>query len=1127
MADVLVVPVSLAALYLAEDVDVVGAADFTRLPYVDPLTGRDMNSGTPYVSEVILPDPLQDQSFPLQAGVHLHWTLPDALTRLVQRDGTTRAPTVPNRWLVTRRNQGKIEKSWVVESDYLAAPTDTAAAGIAFPVPGDVPFRRLGRAVPLADWNPGLPGDRLPQVTAIGHGEAAFAAFYPDCHSVFGFHDADFASTPPPNGIQYEVAGWFSSPAQDTLADLTTGPDWRVALSSGFAWTVPEGSARPTSTVCFASLLFRPDGRTVSPLLHDQDAGVYVGTTATEALAAHLGAELGGDPDQVENLLEALAYADELEATPLDVGIRLAEERHADGFRPLPSGELWTIRREDAPNVDAPTRQRREALTLSHAIGDLLNALNTAQETLDRARGAQVSLREQLFADWYKYMICAYPAGGARESYPDPDEVRSYLGWWMAHLTGQDGVADEAELAFRAARAAMAAALKTYNVATAVPNGATFVLDAVPAPQYHLPAEPVVLLTGQAATPSDRHGQDGTLACQVLSVTDPRDPVALQKTLPGAGFVPDVWAHNPWHPVLLEWEVEFLATGGGDNLGPSDSVYDPAYLTQAYELVPGEVDLRTRPGFEAPTRAASVYAGRTVLSQSAKPVLSARVLRYLAGTVVDSYNTAHGTTLAPADFQAAPDTVLTWYDAHGEDARLKTLVAVYQHLAEHEDSNLAQVLGGFNDALLMRRLTRQLPIADPLGFPAYQEFARQVAAAVGDDTRHAPEPLSAYNPIRAGVMRLSRLRMVDNFGQCCDVDVDSAATTTQLRVPDRPGWVAMPPRLTQPSRLSFRWLDSDHELREMNDVPVTSPVCGWVVPDDLNGGLAFYDEDGVELGLLTADPEPSNGDLARWLASPGSTVTGIPQIGNAHLKAVAARLQALGPDPFAAFVAALDILTSGVEPEDQSLDVFTIRPLAVLRAELDLQLMGLPAVHQDWNVFRQDLRRTTRDSNGYPAVVFPVRVGSAARLNDGLIGYWREDPALFLGLGDFVPVTTAPPLAVGPGQEAHILTMLVDPRAPVHLTSGFLPAQAISLPADQYRTAMEALRVPEFTAPVLVDGDSLALPVPSVAGHRWTWRERGPATWTDRQLDPVHNDAGLPTLPTAREGWLTLVPDTE
>ena len=42
-----------------------------RRTVIDPVTLRDVHPGTPYVSEEILPEPFQDQSFTLQAGVHL------------------------------------------------------------------------------------------------------------------------------------------------------------------------------------------------------------------------------------------------------------------------------------------------------------------------------------------------------------------------------------------------------------------------------------------------------------------------------------------------------------------------------------------------------------------------------------------------------------------------------------------------------------------------------------------------------------------------------------------------------------------------------------------------------------------------------------------------------------------------------------------------------------------------------------------------------------------------------------------------------------------------------------------------------------------------------------------------
>ena len=57
----------------------------------------------------------------LDAGVHLHWALPDGLSQGVQQpDGTLAFAAVPNRWLVTRilTTAGTTTaKQWVVESD--------------------------------------------------------------------------------------------------------------------------------------------------------------------------------------------------------------------------------------------------------------------------------------------------------------------------------------------------------------------------------------------------------------------------------------------------------------------------------------------------------------------------------------------------------------------------------------------------------------------------------------------------------------------------------------------------------------------------------------------------------------------------------------------------------------------------------------------------------------------------------------------------------------------------------------------------------------------------------------------------------------------------------------------------
>ena len=1136
----------LDALCLASELDVAGpGTDFTALPYSDPVTHQDQNADLPYVSEIMLSAPFQDQNFRLRTGIHLHWSLPDALTRLVQSDdGSTVIPAVPNTWLVTRTVAGSVDAEWIVESDFLS---DDNIAAIAYPVDGPGrPYRRLGRQVPLPAWAQTADGSSyLPRLTAVGYGDPMFAARYANCHSVLGFHDPAFAGVPP-KGLRYSVIGWFTDPAQDPTSALASAKDWQASCKETFGWVVADPAATPPSRmVCCAQLTFEATAGALSPLLADADTetGVFIGNTPTEALAAHLGTVLPGvQADQVEELLEALAFAGQLEAKPLDLDAGLRESRHGATFRDVPAGTLWTIRRQDddSPAVTAEQKQLRERLTVPHQLSDLLNLLNAAQADVDRAAQDLTALRQQLFTDWYKYQLCCYPYDSRPDSYPDPDEVSFFLQRKMAFLADQSGRADAKAGQLEAAKTAVTAGVADLNQGAAAARS-TFVLQQVPAPAYQLPNEPAVLLTGSAATPTDRHGQDGALhpdgllQCALTAAEHPElgdadqvrslraDVTGAVEKLPEPNFAISTWTQQPWNPVMLQWEVEFFPASLANNLDPRDRNYGDDFITRNYTL-PGQ-DVELQPTGDVFDKAANVYSGTAMLSASSRPVMSARVLSYLQGTVLADYNAANEPAVTPADFLADPEPVLVWFDVHGEDPRLALLVRVYRHLAANEDSNVSAVLSGFNDALLMRKLTRQLPIADPLGFPAYQAFAAQVAEAVGGQTRYAPQPLSDFNPIRAGALRVLRLQLVDSFGTTLDVDVSKLYTTTQLRISGHPDWVAMPPRLAQPARLSVNWLDAEDDIQQMNGLPDSSPICGWLVPGNLDDSLTVFAADGTAIGVLYALPDPAQPRLAQWREVPGTALTPVGGIANPHLRAVVQELRNGGPDALGTMLGGFDETLQLIEPEEYAQHrgraVLMGWPLAVARAEVTLELMGWPAVHQDWNVFRQDLRRQTRETNGFSLVRFPVRIGEHHQLGDGVVGFWLEDQAQGMIPGFHDVRADENPLVQAIDMPSQYLTTIIDPRGTVHATIGILPTRTLQIPVTMYQSALEGMAVTFLTAPLLTDGDRVAVPLPNEPGFAWSWQEQSPAGWIERTGLP-QPDARIPEQPTLREGWLTL-----
>ncbi|MFY1702891.1 hypothetical protein ACN28G_14280 [Micromonospora sp. WMMA1923] len=1166
---VLAVPVRIDALWLAAERNVTGpVADFSRLPYLDLRSGRDVNQDQPFLSDAVLCAAFE-QEFTLPPGVHLHWSLPDTLTRLTHGD---EPPRVPDRWLVTRTDRDGGRARWVVESDALRDEGDA----VGYPLtpddpPGTTgrPYRRLGRTLPLADW-PGTDVDRVARLTALGYGEPSFAASYPNSYSVFGFFDPDHRERPPA-GTRYDLLGFYSRGDFDELARaLAVGEvdGWADQIADRLGWsTTRVDGAAPERMVCVGRLIFDEEGVTTVPPGVD-DSGVRIADTAAEALAGHLGDALPGvTAESMDRLLAALVSADELEAAALDLPIRLAEARHTGAFTPVAAGLRWTVRPADAPaqtdagmlvaaagdRAAAPARERADLPT---ELGDLLVALNAAQTAYDRAGADVDGARRRLFADWHRYLVCAYPPPGESHDYPDPDLVAQYLRQEMTDLdallaeTGEfppDGTGDT--LAHRLLTALRAVEQVVDSVNAAVPDGLGYRLQQLPDDPYFVPNEPVVLLTGASATPSDRYGRDdehpgGVLPGAVLEVPAPSDA----ETLAQLGDRIDAylssldephpalrrWTGQPWHPVLLHWEVEFFPTRTGTNLGPDGRDYDPGFVEASYRLPHDGVELTPRPGRAVADAVATSYTGVTVLSSAARTVLSTRILRYLTGAPLlrrnDEHRVAGAEPITPEQARQEPDRLLRWCADQSDEPRLPLLAAAYAHLAEHESSNLAQSLGGFNDALVMHRLTRQLPVADPLGFPGDQQLAAEVRDRVADQNRQAPVPLADFNPIRAGLLRVARIRMVDNFGIGHDVPVDRLATTDRLRVSARPGWVELPPRLAQPARLRLRLLDADRPDQPCSGLVESTPVCGWLLPDFLDDGLRVHAETGEWLGTLHPTSDVDRPEWALWRAAPLSGVPAVEQIDNPGLRAVVSRLRAYGPGRVGDFLGGLDDALDAVEPAEAGAHLLrarlTGRPVAVVRLTVGLELLGPPPIHQDWNVFREDLGRAGRETNGFPLVRFPVRIGEHGRLGDGVLGFWRHQPdgALDPDYHDVAAMAAAgvdPPLRLAFGLPDETLTVLLEPAGAIHATTGILPTVSVRLDTAHHHDALARLETGFLVAPVLTGADEVGLALAAEPGRSWTWRERDATGWTETD-DPPGPQAGFPTDLTAREGWLAL-----
>lgn len=1203
----LVVPIGLQALCVGEP-DVTGAgggrstaefaqvaADFSRLPYLE---GNSQNPQPiqpgPNLSQRVLPTPFAQIHEPLQAGIHLHWTLPEALAHTrAGETGPAEPRSAPNRWLVARiaattsgPSASEI-RAWIVESDLLwegkdknEVKSNTLSRFYPLATPGpakEVPnraVRTIGRAFPYEGWSESGGGEYSKPHTALGYSELTYAAAYAHSPNCFGFwdtlEDLDPAKFPPAEtSVSYLVAGWYSSLAEDPLSDaVPSGADRAKALAAietDLSWTFPDdghGSV-PEATLCsglLTGLSWHPDKAYLqSP---PPAPAVAIGNTTTGALAALLAQQPGLEGvEPVLNALE-LGILDALTTPAGEEGLENAE--HEAGFGHQPGGTQWLVK---------PTAKAATGAVPPAAVAPALDELNAAQGDFEALEARLEDERAQLFADWQKYMTAAYPQDGPPPSNaPSSDEAREYIKQTL--LKGLQDLAAEAQTGTERVKE------KLEALEAALGHSGDWEIGSGSASRYWAPHEPVVLLHGSALEALYRphmpastdtagnlrcrlstvllsamtvNGQEAvaaadlpalpastnpphaaelaTLAAEAFFV-DPRRAGLLAGAAKGAASQAEIEAaqkgdgpgkvgfsgqrpapaavlewEQPWIPLFLQWELDYYP------LSPEGD-YDPNFLLANFNLKPDGVELvDDAPPPDSPPLAES-YRGTAVLARSGPASLVPQIHAHLH------------------DHPKDPNAVLL------EKVATELEGPLGQRL-------LAQGLSGFNAALRMRMQTLQLPVRDPLAkSELLDKFSNEtVREAVGRENRSAPLPENAFSPVRAGFARIAKLRVIDLFGQKLDLEPEPSEVIRSSRLipaADNPAnpYIGLSPRFAQPGRLNFRLLSAASDEVEMNSDPATSPIFGWVLFNHVENSLAIYDASGTALGSLNV-----LGPL--WTGAPGNDATfdkepeEALEHANPHLRDFVLGIYH-HPEPVAfleELLETIDTATETIEPlsssQNQALSVLVGRPLALVRAGVDLELRGLPALDQSWGAFaaavKANLPMSERDCAKFPQLQVPVQLGNIADLEDGLVGYFAtdaekpyEDFYAPVGSGKHV---MPPPLGTlrvaAAGRPTHV-SLLVDPRCGIHASCGMLPLKQIELPPSLTAPALKAIAVTFLTAPVLSSAARLSLPVPDEPGRAWSWISTGSKSWSEGAI--ATPDAGAADLSRQQlsEGWLKL-----
>jgi hypothetical protein len=1207
----------------------------------------------------MMPAPFQDLPLARPRGAYLHWAVPDALTAGFHDEGKTTFPAIPDRWLVMRIGPSAIPyrrtvAGWVLQ------------AGDAVPTVTPMDSWKETGAAPSAAKKP---------LTALGHGDAAWAAYFDNVVNRLGFYD-DLSGVPV-GPIGYLVCGWYSDPSLDPLGD--TGirsltdfdakmqelqwslPDkefheaaikaTRYIVAAGNAGLATKPSARMQQRYT-AAFEYRPFGKqepgstpdgppyttdgnwwpedslyhgavlgigwpdigwpgNEKGTLSGEEAGppsadkvnVAFGETLGEALAVLVSKANGSNKEA--RILEAFQQGMLPELDEPDGRARLDAALHAAAFGSIPGGS--TVERvwqpptgpppvtPASPNSPDPGVFQRFQSGQEKILGkdgkgamqqpaqqQMQMGLAEAQVFQAKSYLQETDVMVGTMGDVLMYVSPTLPEPYVPGKWTDASRALPRLfhptdpailvqGVNRSFKHGYDGrFSPDGTLQCRLSGTCLHefAALHGDIVEPAIfPED---ILDrgvengSVPPECEELLGEAAILdpgacvvitdasTKGLVQTPDQRNVRIQNVLVQqtaVYSMRDPRvDPGPFISKSHYSGTMPSPVAiglpYNPWSPVHLEWRVEFTPSPGGVNdwnLGEND--YNEAIPTLPPKA--GAPGVRTFEGRSPLTDGANLTAARAVRKALDNIKISGGT-GSLSPKMTEQFTSdlSQMLLLIVGDLQVASGNV-----PDGDRSLLEDIATALEHM---------DVLSAGIDGLHLALRAGYAP--DGVSAPA--------------PGTPAPTPFYA---LRAGFLRVLRLRMVDCFGQYIELAGSGPNSTADparvwrsepLDVSTRPELLALPPRFTAPARVRLRFTDSaggPNEAGLATDVsPAISPVCGYLMPQHLDRALEFFGADGGNLGVL----RPADDGSILWEDAPGrpSTVGQSPSraISNPFLGAIGEGLLKWGvadagllPGKDTALEGLLRVIDStlwSVDPfghtGDEHLSLLVGHPVAVMRAVLSLEV------------------KEPVDPAGANQIKVPLRLGSLAHWQDGLLGYYVNDDFTRLYCSDAAAAGLA--RAIGPGEgflqqvnlvpgyyntfgsdqaadpvshpfidtsgtiwvypnQDVVLTLLVEPLAKVHATTGLVPRKDVGMRREWVTGGLSKIAPTFRFGPVLIDPQRVRMPIAAELNGTWSWDHRTDVTtWADLPVTHATQDATLADdPPVGSEGWLRLNPPEE
>lgn len=1137
------------------------------------------------LGNVLQPD--TDKTVALQKGIHLHWTLPKALKHAFINEGEeVQFPYAPNRWMVIRIRTDKGIKNmesrmWIVKSDEKNSIKNNKPTPNWVTLHDDkLDFNNLGKVV---EWSAAYEETTTPPVlTGVGAVNPYFASLYQSSKNVFGFHD-DMADITSDCMVTYVVTGWYTDPTMDPLTPFdfneATATNEQIRQKRTQDWFKQQwkcdSEAYPESSLLHAAIHSIQWNSELKSGVPDGAVQVYVGNTAIESLSAQIIKSSAIEKPGVETLLNALQYQF-LEDSKNEPGLKsIQTEIHKRGFTPKNRGSIWEITRVEATDKALEDKEDdRPHFPENSAILKELNALNTTQISCNQIKQEILRLQQEYYFLWYKQ---AYKT------------VNDYTVPNFDYTTSRTNLLDqlvskkvEADVLDREIQQ------RTFNLRQyqeLAGENPEFELKETLEDRFWEPNDPVLLLCGSGIGTTEKpafQAMDKEINCRQeaqlltkLYLDVPYNDTSIPVVIPATKIsVPDVAALQ--HPKLPFTAIQALVS---ETLLLDHSLAVDIALQAYIEAQLGEgkdktsavikafgqkvIEVQSKPEYRETEKAHESFA-ITQWEQAWTPLFMVWDMEYRSNNPdinnLDLMEDTANWKLEEGLYfkkqttkeQGAPIGISGISPfTNSVFANLKKMVPEAIVNKYGELNLIAQALSGLHKNLLMQRTDIQLPPfhynSDPdYNFETEYQIDRNELNIIGEDGyKLGCDPgntngadATAFNPLRSGAIVIKNLSIVDAFGQVKKVIVENDNANSDigcavtLQGDDQSGRsIPLPPRIIQPSRLQFHWLNASDTILYQDTGKMDNPVLGWLVPNYLDNTILVYDGDGNEICLLqiTSDLTQNNGSKLIRQAFPGGNAipeTIHPQL-EKLLKTLNSGSRATGIMDLA-YKVSLNA-TGNAALQNTTPALLYGQPLALVRCSVGLETLGLPYYDQRWS------QSGKRDTGHIETVKFPLTIGDYDMDKNGLIGYFTDtDTDVFHTIANapefsfsdsdsFFAKHTV--LKLNLNQEPVKATLLMLPSAGVHFATGILPTKYVELFNHNSGRLLSQLDIGFRVAPFIAEKVAPDIPIPTGINANWKWTHKSDVTtWqSDAALAEGKSKqiSGF-TKQQVYEGWLRL-----